>query len=328
MASRLDVLCVGNAIVDVFARREDSFIEEHAIGKGVMNLVDAERSAALLAALADARAMSGGSAANTAVGIAALGGSAGFAGRVHDDELGRGFIEDIGRAGVVFGAPPQPKGSPTASSIIVVTPDAVRSMNTYLGACIEFQPDDIRPDEVAASKVIYLEGYLFDAPAGPEIFQRAVRLAGRHDVRISLSLSDPWCAERHREALSRFTRDHVDILFANEEEAVSLCGVDIDEAAAALCAQVDEVIVTRGERGALVGRGAERHEIEARPDGAVVDTTGAGDLFAAGYLYGRTNGRDVRSSGMIASIAAGEVISHIGARPEADIAILVADESL
>jgi len=250
MTSQLDVLCVGNAIVDVFARCEDDFLGKHAIGKGMMNLVDAERSAVLRTAIQDAKELSGGSAANTAVGIAAFGGVAGFAGRVHDDTLGQAFIKDINRAGVTFGAKPQTEGSPTASSIILVTPDAIRSMNTYLGACIEMKPDDIRPAEVEGCKVIYLEGYLFDAPAGPDIFAHAVKLAKRFDVRISLSLSDPWCAERHREALSRFTRDHVNILFSNEEEAASLCGVDAAKAAEMLCGDVDEAIVTCGERGA------------------------------------------------------------------------------
>ncbi|MEC7094340.1 MAG: adenosine kinase [Pseudomonadota bacterium] len=328
MSPNINVLTVGNAIVDIFARCDDSFLAAHNVGKGMMNLVDADQSAALYAAIGSPREISGGSAANTAVGIAALGGSAGFAGRVHDDELGHAFIGDIRAAGVGFGAAPQPSGSPTASSIILVSDDATRSMNTYLGACIEFEPDDIRQADVEAAQVVYLEGYLFDAPAGPDIFARAVDVAARHDTRISLSLSDPWCAERHREALSRFVGDHVDILFANEDEAASLCDLPVDGAAARLVKQCDEVVITRGPKGAFIGRGDEGHEIPARPHGAVVDTTGAGDLFAAGYLFGRTNGRDPRQSGEIASLAAGEVISHIGARPEADIAALVAAENL
>lgn len=328
MSSTLDVLTVGNAIVDIFARCDDDFLAARDIGKGMMNLVDAGQSAALYADIEDAREISGGSAANTAVGIVALGGSAGFAGRVHDDVLGHVFIRDIGAAGVQFGSAPQNTGAPTASSIILVTPDATRSMNTYLGACIEFQPDDIRPKEVEASKVIYLEGYLFDAPAGPEIFAHAAKLATAHDVRVSLSLSDPWCAERHREALGRFVHDHVDILFANEDEAASLCDSDVDSAAASLCGRVGEVVITRGEKGAFVGSGETGHEVAARPLGPVEDTTGAGDLFAAGYLYARTNGRDLLASGRIASLAAGEVISHIGARPQDDVAALVAKAGL
>ena len=328
MSSPLDVLTVGNAIVDIFSRCDDGFLAAREIGKGMMNLVDAERSAALYADIEDAREISGGSAANTAVGIVALGGTAGFAGRVHDDWLGQSFIRDIAAAGVQFAAAPQANGSPTASSIILVTPDAIRSMNTYLGACIEFQPDDIRPQEVAAAKVIYLEGYLFDAPAGPEIFAHAANLAAAHDVRVSLSLSDPWCAERHREALGRFVSDHVDVLFANEHEAASLCDCDVETAAAQLCQQVDEVVITCGADGAFIGHGASRHEVAACPLGRVEDTTGAGDLFAAGYLFGRTNGRDPLVSGKIASLTAGEVISHIGARPQEDVAALIAKEGL
>jgi sugar/nucleoside kinase (ribokinase family) len=328
MSSRIDVLAVGNAIVDIFASCDDAFLASHNIGKGMMNLVDSAQSAALYAAIDDPRKISGGSAANTAVGIVALGGTAGFSGRVHDDELGHGFIRDIHDAGVAFGASPQPNGSPTASSIILVSDDATRSMNTYLGACIEFEPDDIRPEDVEAAKVIYLEGYLFDAPAGPAIFAHAAALAARHDVRVSLSLSDPWCAERHREALARFVHDHVDILFANEDEAASLCDNPIGTAMDVLCGQVDEAVITRGANGAFVGHAGDRHDFPARPQGPVVDSTGAGDLFAAGYLYGRTNGRNARESGIIASLAAGEVISHVGARPESDLAALVRADGL
>ncbi|MDA9929904.1 adenosine kinase [Alphaproteobacteria bacterium] len=323
MGKKTNVLTVGNAIVDVFARCEDQFLFDQEIGKGMMNLVDADRSAMLYSAISDQREISGGSAANTAVGIVMLGGSAGFTGRVHDDTLGHSFIREIRDAGVHFSAEPQNEGAPTASSIILVTPDATRSMNTYLGACIEFQPSDIREEDAAMAEIIYLEGYLYDAPQGPAIFDRAVQLARQHGARISLSLSDPWCAERHREELSRFTRDHVDILFANEDEAASLCDSTVEVAITRLCVEVDEAVVTRGPNGAFVGSGDDRHEIPARPLGDVVDTTGAGDLFAAGYLYGRTNGRSLRDSGTIASIAAGEVISHIGARPNNSIADLV-----
>jgi len=328
MSSRIDVLAVGNAIVDIFATCDDDFLVRHGIGKGMMNLVDSTQSAALYEAINDPREISGGSAANTAVGIVALGGKAGFSGRIHNDELGHSFIRDIRDAGVTFGAAPQFNGSPTASSIILVSDDATRSMNTYLGACIEFEPEDIRPEDVEAAKIIYLEGYLFDAPAGPDIFAHPASLATRHEVQISLSLSDPWCAERHREALGRFVQDHVDILFANEHEAASLCDSSTETAMDTLCEQVEEAIITRGADGAFVGHNGDRHDFPARPQGPVVDSTGAGDLFAAGYLYGRTNGYDARQSGIIASLAAGEVISHVGARPEADIAALVKAEGL
>lgn len=324
MEKTIDVLTVGNAIVDVFSTCDNGFLEQQSIGKGMMNLVDAERSAALYADLGQSEEMSGGSAANTAVGVAALGGKAAFAGRVHDDPLGHSFCDDIQRASVVFNNPPQINGSPTASSIILITPDAIRSMNTYLGACIEFQPEDILKENAAAAKIIYLEGYLFDAPAGPNIFSRAAALAAKFGCKISLSLSDPWCAERHRGALTEFVKNHVDILFSNEDEASSLCDVPVEEAIHILMGCIEEVVVTRGAQGAFAGSGATQIEVAARPLGEVVDTTGAGDLFAAGYLYGRTNGYSLQDSAMIASIAAGEIISHVGARPKTDLKALVA----
>lgn len=324
MKKTIDVLAVGNAIVDVFATCDDGFLDERSIGKGMMNLIDAERSAALYADLGKSEKMSGGSAANTAVGIAAIGGVSAFSGRVHDDLLGHVFCDDIKNASVTFNNPPHVDGSPTASSIIFITPDAIRSMNTYLGACIEFQPEDILRNDAAAAKVIYLEGYLFDAPAGPAIFARAAALAAEFGCKISLSLSDPWCAERHRAALTDFVKNHVDILFSNEQEASSLCEAPVEEAMGKLMACVGEVIVTHGAKGAFVGNGSDRIKVAARPLGEVIDTTGAGDLFAAGYLYGRTNGHSLQDSAMIASIAAGEIISHLGARPAVNLRALVA----
>ncbi len=326
MKKTIDVLAVGNAIVDVFATCDDVFLDARSIGKGMMNLVDAERSAELYADLGKSEKMSGGSAANTAVGIAAIGGDAAFSGRVRDDPLGRVFCDDIKNASVVFNNPLHVDGSPTASSIIFITPDAIRSMNTYLGACIEFQPEDILRKDAALAKVIYLEGYLFDAPAGPAIFDRAAALATEFGCKISLSLSDPWCAERHRAALIDFVKNHVDILFSNEQEASSLCEAPVEEATSTLLACVREVIVTHGAKGAFVGNSAEQIEVAARPLGKVIDTTGAGDLFAAGYLYGRTNGHSLRDSAMIASIVAGEIISHLGARPEVNLRALVAQK--
>ena len=323
MNKSIDVLAVGNAIVDIFATCDDDFITARDIGKGMMNLIDANRSAALYGDLFDATEISGGSAANTAVGVAALKGSAAFAGRVHDDKLGRSFQSDIAAASVRFDNAPHATGSPTASSIILVTPDAKRSMNTYLGACIEIEPEDISEANVHAAKIIYLEGYLFDAPMGPEIFNRAANLAHTGDTQVALSLSDPWCAERHREALFTFIRDNVDILFANEEEVADLCDKSVEDSIAELAGAVAELVVTRGPNGAFVGDVDNQHEVPAMPQGEVVDTTGAGDLFAAGFLFGRTNGYSLLESGKIASLSAGEVISHIGARPQADLVALV-----
>lgn len=321
-----DILAVGNAIIDVFSQCDDDFLQQHAIEKGGMNLVDAAASQSLLAAIlavAPPQLISGGSAANTAVGFAALGGKAAFVGRVHDDELGAAFCRDINAAGVTFAATPAKNGAPTASSIILVTPDAARSMNTFLGASIEFQPEDINLAAAADAAVIYLEGYLFDAPAGPAIFAQAAQMAAQHQARIALSLSDPWCVDRHRADLRHYVTDHVDILFANEDEAISLIETDHPTSVQILRGLVDEVVITRGPLGAVICHAGQQILVDAMPQGPVIDTTGAGDLFAAGYLFGRTHGYDAQMSGQIASLLAGEVISHIGARPHADLQDLI-----
>ena len=321
-----DILAVGNAIIDVFSQCDDDFLQQHAIEKGGMSLVDAAASQSLLAAIsavAPPQLISGGSAANTAVGLAALGGKAAFVGRVHDDELGAAFCRDINAAGVTFAATPAQNGAPTASSIILVTPDAARSMNTFLGASIEFQPEDIQLAAAANAAVIYLEGYLFDAPAGPAIFAQAAQMAAQHQARIALSLSDPWCVDRHRADLRHYVTDHVDILFANEDEAISLVETDHPTSVQMLRGLVDEVVITRGPLGAVVCHAGQQIVVDAMPQGPVIDTTGAGDLFAAGYLFGRTHGYDAQMSGQIASLLAGEVISHIGARPHADLQDLI-----
>ncbi len=321
-----DILAVGNAIIDVFSQCDDDFLQQHAIEKGGMSLVDAAASQSLLAAISaitPPQLISGGSAANTAVGLAALGGKAAFVGRVHDDELGAAFCRDIKAAGVTFAATPAQNGAPTASSIILVTPDAARSMNTFLGASIELQPEDIQLAAAANAAVIYLEGYLFDAPAGPAIFAQAAQMAAQNQARIALSLSDPWCVDRHRADLRQYVTDHVDILFANEDEAISLVETDHATSVQMLRGLVDEVVITRGPLGAVVCHAGQQILVDAMPQGPVIDTTGAGDLFAAGYLFGRTHGYDAQISGQIASMLAGEVISHIGARPHADLQALI-----
>ena len=321
-----DILAVGNAIIDVFSQCDDDFLQQHDIEKGGMNLINAAASQSLLTAIsavASPQLISGGSAANTAVGLAALGGKAAFVGRVHDDELGAAFCRDINAAGVTFATAPAEDGAPTASSIILVTPDAARSMNTFLGASIEFQPEDINFAAAADSAVIYLEGYLFDAPAGPAIFAQTAQMAAQHQARIALSLSDPWCVDRHRADLRQFVTDHVDILFANEDEAISLVETDHQTSVNMLSCLVDEVVITRGPLGAVICHADQQLLVDAMPQGPVIDTTGAGDLFAAGYLFGRTQGYDAQKSGQIASLLAGEVISHIGARPHADLKVLI-----
>ena len=318
----LDVLAVGNAIVDIFGQCEDNFLAANNIEKGVMTLLDSAASAKLyraLSALTKPQLISGGSAANTAVGVVNFGGKANFVGRVHDDDLGFAFRHDMINAGVGFDNAPASSGSPTASSIILVTPDAARSMNTCLGASIEFEVADLESANARAAKVIYLEGYLFDAPNGPAIFNEAARLAHRHGAKVALSLSDPWCAERHRAPLRDFTAKHVSILFGNEEEVASLYQCEVNNAISVLSDTIEEVVVTRGPKGAFVGDRKNSYEIPAMPQGAVIDTTGAGDWFAAGYLFGRTNSFDLLQSGRLASLAAGEIISHIGARPKINL---------
>jgi sugar/nucleoside kinase (ribokinase family) len=328
MASKpVDVLAIGNPIVDVFCQCDDQFLADHAVEKNIMTLLDAagfERLYAAVRQIGKLNMISGGSAANTAVGVAAFGGTSGFVGRVFDDALGATYIADIVAAGVRFSQAPARTGSSTASSLILVTPDAARSMNTFLGAGVEFDPRDLSDADAQAAKIIFLEGYLFDAPNGPAIFAEAARLAGDHGAKLALSLSDPWCVNRHREALSSFVESHVSILFGNEQEIIALCECDCDAAIAQLGGRLEELIVTRGPHGAVVRAGDTRHTVPAMPQGPVIDTTGAGDLFAAGYLYGRTNGHDFLQSARLASIAAGEVITHIGARPKTDLKQLAA----
>ena len=322
-----DILAVGNAIIDVFSQCDDEFLDRHAIEKGGMTLVDPAASRAIydaISKIASPQLISGGSAANTTVGLAALGGRAAFVGRVHDDDFGVAFCRDIKAAGVTFASKPVSNGAPTASSIILVTPDAARSMNTCLGASTEFQPEDINLIAALDAAVIYLEGYLFDAPEGPAIFDKAAQIAEKNQTRLALSLSDAWCIDRHRLALRQFVADHVDILFANEEEATNLVEADHLTSVKLLAGLVDEAVITRGPLGAVICHTGTQLLVDAMPQGPVIDTTGAGDLFAAGYLFGRTHGYDVEMSGQVASLLAGEVISHIGARPKADLKALIA----
>ena len=321
-----DILAVGNAIIDVFSQCDYDFLRQHAIEKGGMNLVSAELSQSLLAAIsavAPPQLISGGSAANTAVGLATLGGRAAFVGRVHADEFGAAFRRDIQAAGVTFAATPAENGAPTASSIILVTPDAERSMNTFLGAGVELEPADIHLAVAADAAVIYLEGYLFDALAGPAIFAKVAQMAEQNQSRIALSLSDPWCVDRHRTGLRHYVTNHVDILFANEDEAISLFETDHPTSVQMLRNLVDEVVITRGPLGAVICHAGQQFLLDAMPQGPVLDTTGAGDLFAAGYLFGRTHGYDAQMSGQIASMLAGKIISQIGARTDADLQAMI-----
>ena len=319
----LDVIYVGNAIVDVVAVSDDSFLQAHNVDKGGMNLIDEERALYLSERLENPTKMAGGSAANSAVGMALLGGKSGFVGEVAEDGLGHEFVSSLEDTGTAFLGKVTNDGLATARSMIIVTPDAVRSMNTFLGACIQMGPTHL--DNLPQADVFYLEGYLFDAPEGPALFAKVAQIAEETGAKLALSLSDAWCVERHFDAFSTFIKDHVSIIFSNEDEARALTGKDYQDAGAEMAGYLDEVVITRGPQGAFIIKGDDSAHVDAAPVGAVIDTTGAGDLFAAGYLYGRARGADAITCGKIASALSGEIICHYGARPEADLKALVAD---
>ncbi|MDA0340379.1 MAG: adenosine kinase [Proteobacteria bacterium] len=319
----MDVTGIGNAIVDVIARTDDAFLTDNAIEKGAMNLVDAERSNAIYERMGPGIEMSGGSAANTIVGLASLGGQGAFIGKVKEDSFGKVFRHDIIAAGVRFETGLSTSGPPTASCLVLVTGDAQRSMNTHLGACVDLGPEDVDEDLIRASKTIYLEGYLWDPPRAKEAFLKAAAIAHGSGGQVALSLSDPFCVGRHRDEFLQLVERHVDILFANEDEITSLYQVsDFDSALQAVRGHCDTVALTRGAKGSVVLSGGEVHVLDAEPVGKVVDTTGAGDLYAAGFLYGYTQQMDPARCGRLGGIAAAEIIGHYGARPEADLKAL------
>jgi sugar/nucleoside kinase (ribokinase family) len=324
-ASHLDVVGIGNALVDVLGHADDTFLRAHGLVKGAMALVDAERAELLYGDMGPAIEISGGSAANTMVGIASFGGRSAFVGRVRDDQLGRVFAHDIRASGVQFVTPPAQTGLPTGRCLILVTPDAERTLNTFLGAAAEVGPDDVSRSLVGAAQVTYLEGYLFDQPIAKEAFRHAASLAHDAGRRVALALSDGFCVDRHRDDFLALIDHEIDILFANEAEICSLYQVDdFDDALQQVRDLCEVAALTRSARGSVVVGGEEVHVIDAHPvDGdGVVDTTGAGDLYAAGFLYGFTHGYDLGRCGHLGARAASEVISHLGARPEASLAEL------
>jgi sugar/nucleoside kinase (ribokinase family) len=326
-AAPIDVLGIGNAIVDVIAQADDAFLVDNKLNKNLMTLIDADRADELYGKMGPGREISGGSCANTMAGIAALGGQAAYIGKVNDDQLGTVFRHDIRAAGVRFDSSPDKEGTPTARCLILVTPDAHRTMNTFLGACVNLGPEDVDENLVAGATVTYLEGYLWDRPRAKEAFLRAARIAHQAKRKVSLTLSDPFCVDRHRDSFATLVREHVDILFANEAELVSLYKApDFDAALQAVREHCEIAVLTRGAKGSVIVREDELHVIDAAPVAKVVDTTGAGDLYAAGFLYALTQGDDLRRCGKIASLAAAEAISHYGARPEADLKALVKEK--
>lgn len=322
--SSYDVVGIGNAIVDVLAHTEDDFLAKNALAKGAMTLVDAVQAETLYQAMGPGIEISGGSVANTMAGFASLGGRGAFFGKVKDDQLGQVFRHDIRAAGVAYDTMPANDGPPTARCLIFVTPDAQRTMQTFLGASVAFGPEDVDAKTVQSAQVTYLDGYLWDPPRAKEAFLKAAELAHKAGRKVALSLSDPFCVERHRAEFHRLVDGHVDILFANEIEIMSLYQVDsFDAALQAVRGRCEIAALTRSAKGSVLMRGNEVHVIDPEPIKHVVDSTGAGDLYAAGVLFGLTHGKDLATAGRIGSIAAAEAISHIGARPETPLKTLV-----
>jgi len=320
-ANGLDILALGNAIVDVLAQTDERFLVEHGLAKGSMQLIDEARAEALYAAMGPATIVSGGSAANTAVGAASLGAKVGFVGKVRDDELGRLFTHDLNAVGVRFDTAPATEGPATARSFILVTPDGERTMNTYLGACQTLSPADLDEAVLRAARIVYLEGYLWDPADAKEAFRRAVGIAHGAGNKVALTLSDAFCVDRYRDEFKALVRDgSVDILFASIHELKSLYETaDEQDAVRALAGEGVLGVVTRSADGALVISRDGIEAVPASPVEQVVDTTGAGDLFAAGFLAGISRGLSSRDCARLGGIAAAEVISHLGARPQADL---------
>ena len=329
MEPSLDAVGVGNAIVDVIAAVPDSFIDDHGLVRGAMTLVSADRSASLYDAMPSSIAASGGSAANTMAGVASFGARAAFIGKVRDDQLGEVFVHDIRATGVVFDVPPSPEGPPTARCLIQVTPDAERTMNTYLGISALLGPPDVDTDLVASAGITYCEGYLWDVEVAKEAIRVAVAAAGEAGRTVALALSDSYCVERHRDEWLDLIEDHVDVVFANEAEVCALHSTD--DFAVALqrtAGMVRTLSVTLGPRGSVVVQGTARDEIPAAEIAPVVDATGAGDMYAAGFLWGMSRGEPPLRCAQLGSLAAAEVISHVGARPQMALSQLAASHGL
>ena len=329
MEPDLDVVGVGNAIVDVIASVDESFISVNGLLKGAMTLVGADRSAELYSAMPPAVEASGGSAANTVAGVASFGGRAAYIGKVRDDQLGEVFVHDIRAAGVAFDVPPAPTGPPTARCLIQVTPDAERTMNTYLGISALLGPDDVDADLVASAAVTYCEGYLWDVQAAKDAIRLAMAAAGEAGRTVALALSDSYCVDRHRAEWLDLIDDRVDVVFANEAEVCSLHATDDFDAARDRTAEMARLVaITRGARGSVVVEGSTVETIQADSVTDVVDATGAGDLYAAGFLWGLSRGAPLARCARLGSLAAAEVVSHVGPRPLVALSRLAAEREL
>lgn len=320
--SEYDVLCIGNAIVDIIARCDDAFLREHDIIKGAMNLIDAERAELLYSHMGPAIEASGGSAGNTAAGIASFGGKAAYFGKVANDHLGQIYTHDIRAQGVAFDTPSLEGAQPTARSMIFVTPDGERSMNTYLGACVELGPEDVEGEKAKAAKVTYFEGYLWDPPRAKEAIRNAAQIAHEAGREVAMTLSDPFCVDRYREEFLELMRSGtVDIVFANEHELISLYQTSSFETALEAIKQDCKLAaITRSEKGSVIVSREENVTVKAQAVDEIVDSTGAGDLYAAGFLYGYTHGRNLADCGRLGSLAAALSIRQVGPRPRQNLA--------
>ncbi|MEM9123259.1 MAG: adenosine kinase [Pseudomonadota bacterium] len=327
--AELDVIGIGNAIVDVLATVDDAFLQGADISKGTMTLIDEAAAETLYAKMPPGVEASGGSAANTIAALSSLGAHCGFIGKVADDQLGEVFGHDIRAIGVAYSTPADRSGKPTARCLILVTPDAQRSMCTFLGASTDLTTDDLDREAIARAKVTYLEGYLFDPPAARKAFYEAADTAHDAGRAVALSLSDPFCVERYRKDFRHLVKEEVDILFANEAELCSLYEeTNFDEALQKVRTFCQTAAITRSEKGSVVVSGDEVHIIDAVPPAQLVDTTGAGDAYAAGFLYGYARQLGLVESGRLGSLAASEVISHMGARPSVPLDRLAKEAGL
>jgi sugar/nucleoside kinase (ribokinase family) len=323
---RFDVIGIGNALVDVIASTDEAFLDSHGLVKGSMTLIETERAVELYEALGSAVEMSGGSAANTACGIASFGGRAAYIGKVNGDDLGDVFGHDMRAVGVTFHRPPGEHGTPTGRCVIVVTPDAERTMNTYLGVSSFLSVDDLDEEAIADSAVLYMEGYLYDRDDAKTAFRRAAQVAHENGRLVSLTLSDSFCVDRHRSDFRALVQDRVDLLFGNHDELLSLYQLDsFDAAVSALRDECDFAAITIGADGCVIVTPDELIRVPAVAVDSVIDTTGAGDLFASGFLFGLTTGKDLETCGHLGSVAAAEVISHVGPRPLVELRNMIGD---
>ena len=324
---KFDLLGIGNSVVDVLYKVDEKFIKENNLEKGVMTLIDENKAEQFYSFLKKGLEIAGGSVANSTVGFAMLSGKPAFIGKTKDDELGKSFLKSLSDSGVFYKTEPISDGPGTARCFIFVTPDAQRTMNTYIGACSLLSPKDIDEELVKNSKIVYLEGYCWEEQLAKESLVKAAEIAHKAGNKVSLTLSDPFCVKRHRAEFRELVKKHVDILFANEVEAKELCKTDnFDEAGREISSMTEIAALTISEKGAKIYNDNESIKIKAKVLEKVVDTTGAGDLFAAGFLYGISKKFSITKSGNIAAITAGEIISHFGARPEINLVNLLNKE--